>query len=405
MTGNNMESKHRITIEVINSPIRFVILLIYIFITALFTFADSFAQEPEKVYRYVYAIESKDWYEKQKNLWEKELSKDPYNEDAWYSNYFANRYASFGMDGTERNELLNSIVDKIGKTIPDSYLYPYLRYYNGDHKIEYLEKAFQLNPGCADLYWELIYYYELEGAESKKKEFCERLYRSGDIISSLYDFNFNMLNSTEKNSILFTNGDNDNYPALVLQEAKGVRKDITILNAHTVFVLRDYLKLKLAERELDIDIENLPKEDIAAFLKELVSSIINKYPEISIHIAPTVYEEYKKEINDNLFITGLGYTYSGKPIDNVAIIKKNLNNKLRLDHLEYDWYNEGHISQSMMDRYNLNYVPVFMELARSYYSSGELELGNYWKDEALLLARKVNDEDTIEEIETLMRHQ
>jgi len=43
-------------------------------------------------------------------------------------------------------------------------------------------------------------------------------------------FNKNMLVSTEQNAILFTNGDNDTYYALDLQNKEGFRKDVAIIN-------------------------------------------------------------------------------------------------------------------------------------------------------------------------------
>jgi hypothetical protein len=364
---------------------------------------SSIVQTTQQVYRYCYVIESKDWYEHQENLWKSEILKNPQNEEAWRNYYFAARYARMGTDETDRTKLLRSIVDEIGEHIDDSYLYPYLQYYNGDREIKYLEKAYQLKPDCADLYWEFIQYSELNGLNTQKKKFCEKLYASKDIISGLYDYNFNMLNSTETNSILFTNGDNDNYPAWILQEAKGLRQDVSILNAHTVFVLRDYLKMKLDERGIEIDLDILNKEDISIFLKQLISSIKNKYPEIPIHIAPTVYEEYTKEIQDKLFITGLDYTYSDEPIDNIELIKKNLEHNLRLDYLEYNWYNEDHISKILMDQYNLNYILSFMELAKTCYLRDEFESAKYWQDKALLLAERTDDKDLIRKIEELGR--
>jgi len=377
----------------------FLVLLLLAFILLNFLYGQSPENTPEKVYRYCYVIKSEDWYKNQERLWKLEISGNPQNENAWYNYYFASRYANMDMEEKERNKLLSSIVCDLGQAIPDSYLYPYLKYYNGDRKIEHLQKALQLKPNCADLYWEFVQYYELNGMKAQKIKYCEKLYLSKDIISSLYDYNFNVLNSTEKNSILFTNGDNDNYPAWVLQEAKGVRKDVTILNAHTVFVLRDYLKMKLDDRGLEIDLDILPKEEISVFLKELVSSIKKNYPDISIHIAPTVYDEYKKEIKNKLYTTGLVYTYNNEEFDNVALIKKNLERNLRLDYLEYDWYNEQHITQIMMDRFNLLYIPVFMELSQMYYSSGEIESAKYWKEKAIFLAQKTDDKDLIKKIE------
>jgi hypothetical protein len=382
----------------IPDKMKFFLLWSAVFILFHFLYGQSPEVTPEKVYRYCYVIQSEDWYKNQEALWKAKISENPQDENAWYNYYFASRYAHMGMDEYERKKMLDLIVSEIKKAIPDSYLFPYLQYYNGDRKIEHLQKALQLKPDCADLYWEFVQYYELTGDRLQKKIFCEKLYASKIIISSLYDYNFNMLNSAEKNSILFTNGDNDNYPAWVLQEAKGVRRDVTVLNVHTVFVLRDYLKMKLDGRGLEIDITHLPEEDISVFMKELVHAINRDYPDIPIHVAPTVYDEYKKEINNQLVITGLNYTVTSEEFDYIARIRKNLERNLRLDYLTYDWYNEHHITQTMMDRLNLNYIPSFMELSKMYDSSGEIELAKYWKGKAIFLAEKAGDKDLVKQL-------
>jgi hypothetical protein len=52
--------------------------------------------------------------------------------------------------------------------------------------------------------------------------------RSGNYVA--WDYSYNILQTCEKDAILFTNGDNDTFPLWYLQDVEGVRRDIRIVN-------------------------------------------------------------------------------------------------------------------------------------------------------------------------------
>jgi hypothetical protein len=357
--------------------------------------------QPQTVHRYIYEQHERDWYVEQAKLWQNEVARRPTDPIAWRNYFMANKYAYWRGDLSIYKNKMDSILTEMSKHIPESYDYYYLRFYNGERDVNLLEKSYKIDPKRAASLYELVMYYENIGDEKKLERFCTDLYHSKDISPGLLDYNYNVLVSTEKNGILFTNGDNDTYPAWVLQHALGIRKDVMILNLHMTFTDREYLKRKLEASDIDINVYSFSKKKMNRFIEELTEQISTKYSNIPVHIALTVYKGIIRNIEEELYLVGLTFKYSMKRFDNIQSIKNNIYNKLRLDYLENDWYSEQYLVTSLLDKLHVNYVVVYLKLAENLYENGKTSEAIKWRDKALGLAKKANNEEFVKHISEL----
>jgi len=365
--------------------------------------------QPEKVYRIVYEAKSNEWYKEQAELWKKEIERNSKNTEAWYNYYNANRYAHFeDIDQKDKKAKLDRIIEEMGNAIPETYEYYLLKYWNSYNfeDMSAIEKAYSLDSMRADTYYPFISQAEITGNEARFDVFCRKLYRARDISAWLLEYNYNVLMSLESDAILFTNGDNDTYPVWLLQQVKNVRPDVMLINI-SMASIEKYITHKLADRGIAIDYNTLfdKNKDESAnpkkrFIQNLYHFLADTYPEQKLYFALTVYNDFIDDIQDQLFVTGLAYRYSGKRVDNIALVKKNMENSFRLDYLSNDWYRENDLGKSIRDRLHMNYVVPMVMLAEHYQLSGDSETALRWKRMAIQLAEQAQNEETITEIQT-----
>ncbi len=394
--------------------------------------------KPEKVYYLTKQYMPKTWYVQQAELWRSEVAKNPQNGEAWHNYYMATEYSYLEeSSAAERDVKLAKILAVMqsaiaGEALPDLYkylasqkqgeklekvffaeadptalaksmpgLYEFLilKWRNTRENIRWLESAYQLRPDDPETYDDMIVHYETTGDAAKAKEFCERLYKSRDIATGLLEYNYNVLMSTEKNAIIFTNGDNDTFPIWVLQRVKGIRPDVTVLNVHLT-KLPDYLKMLLQAKNVEFDFIKLPTNEGKQRIPELCKAIASVIPTLPIYFALTVDNSHTKALANNLYVTGLASRYSSRRLDNLALLQDNIENRFRLDYLKYDWYHETHITAGSIKELNVNYVAPFVMLSEHYAKNGEDKKAEYWKIFAIDLARAGGDQALIDHIQS-----
>ncbi|HHE54340.1 MAG TPA: hypothetical protein ENL21_01060 [Caldithrix abyssi] len=364
--------------------------------------------KPETVYRLIYQAKPNEWYQQQAKLWEAEVKRNPQNPQAWRNYYFATRYAWPSERTHEafkaKNEKMEQIIQGMEKAIPGTYEYYYIKYYHyapyKKAKIEWLEKAYQLQPENPETYYSFLTHYAVTSQTNKFKTFAKKLYESKDIAPALLWYNYNALISCAPNSILFTNGDNDTYPVWILQQAKNIRPDVLVLNINLIRGYPEYLKELLATQNINIDPEQFSRKNLQTFLNGLIQKILEKSPKTKIYMGLTLNPAVFKNFEDKLYLVGLCYQYSEEDIDNLAILKKTITRKLMLDYLRVHWYDENYLANQVVDQINLNYAVIFMRLADHLALSGQKDEANYWQNFALYLAKKADDKNLIKFIES-----
>lgn len=394
-----------------------MLLILSLLIAFILTSAVLVAQEtkPQKVLRIVYETKSDAWYREQARLWKNEIEKNPKNAEAWHNYYNAVRYENFNATiGTKaKQEQLQQIVAELGQYAPDSFEYHYLKYFTSGDKtnnIRDMEIAHQLAPDRPDPLYELITHYELAGDEKNVTDYYQKLYKTKDIAPWLINYNYNMLMSTEANAIIFTNGDNDTYPARMLQEAKGVRTDVTVINI-SMSATGSYLERLMGKKGIKLNRNEFVQKaittgsdksksfSISTFVQNVCQYLVTNYPDFPVYFAITVYEEHFQPLKENLYIVGLAYQISPKRIDNIALIKKNLEKNFRLDYLKNEWYNDLYPGTNLMNQMHLNYVPAMMMLVKHYQTSSQHETAQYWRNLATELAKRAGREEWMKDIE------
>jgi hypothetical protein len=320
-------------------------------------------EQPQKVYSIVQEHHEQDWYIRQHQLWKEALANNPNNPDGWLSYYTATRMAKvLERDNNRRNEWaakMDALVNAMQQAISaDTYEYHFIQGYhelNPYKQMPHIFKAYEIDPERTEVYDDLVTYYELTGDQKKLKEISKKWMASGDYSLGIMLANYNTLACTAADAILLTYGDNDTYPAWLLQQVEDFRTDVKVVNVN-LMQLPDYRAAVFKEL-------NIPNMETAKSSKEVVDHLIKHRGARPLYTSLGVPHE-KWALGDKLFNVGMALVYCETDQQNLSHLVHNYEHNMLLDHLKSAVYPETQPSAALW--FNKAYVPSLLMLYRHY---------------------------------------
>ena len=304
------------------------------------------------------------WYTEQKEAWKAETQKNPTNETAWLNYYNAARYMSWFQ---QADSTAKQVVREMEQTIPDSYTFNFCAYRESMQGKGYGEPKKYAEAALAKLPDELqffdydnwVCYLAMQGDEVRMKPLAKRYFDSGIYSEAVLRYSYNELAGMDEGGIYIANGDAAIIPKWLIQEGMGMNKDKTIVCAPFLAVkeYRDWLCKKLGVVDPIHEEPYWTDESCNALLQ----AVINKYGS-KVYFSTTTPSETMEPWKNNLYNEGLLLKYSKKPYDNLAVKRRNVEERYMLEYLLVSFRPEWTAGQ----RLSANYAVLLADLLPYY---------------------------------------
>ena len=308
------------------------------------------------------------WYVEQKEAWKAQTLKNPKDENAWLNYYHAAHY--MGWWGTSSDSIVRQVMNEMKQAIPDTYTYNFCAYRANitGHSTEtdgdrYAEAALAKLPDDMEFfdYDQWVCYLAMKGDEPRMKSMAKRYFDSGIYSEDILRYSYNELESMDGDAIFISSGDAAIIPKWLIQEGMGKHKDKTIVCIPFLGVkeYREWLNKKLGITLPEL--EDGGYEDYQAYERAMLQTIIDKYGS-RVYFSATTSSSVREPWKQNLYNEGLLLKYSKKRYDNLAVKRRNVEERYMLEYLLVSFRPDWTSGQ----RLSANYAVLLADLLPYY---------------------------------------
>lgn len=351
---------------------------------ALMFGALAFAQKAETIESFVGNSHEPEWYKEQAEAWQKIVDENPKDQWAWRNLFRATNYYEQFTGGWGENQDESKSADVIRKMeaeLPDSYVLNLckcrfcLTTDEAARRGENIPRAIELMPEdiCPEDFDFLTVRLWITDPENPNiKDMCTRTYQNKYYPTRIMHFNYNMLQCLPPNALYFSNGDLDTVPMKVLQEALGIRTDVTIVNVNFLYTesFKNMLYKKLNIKPLDINMQDYGQygEDwLNHYEADIIMYLINESKRPA-YFSPTSPKHTVLD-KDSIYNEGLILKYSPKQYNNFDVAMHNVKEVYNLEYLaEPDLVCDTWETSRQID---LNHVTLLSNLIPKFKKKGD----------------------------------
>ena len=373
-------------------------ILVPIILIAVFSTVTAWAQTERPAS--IEALRSEhdaQWYAHQTALWEKEVQKNPNDDEAWYywftftKSKFTNVPAR-DVDLDAMAKEMAAIANRLHKERPNSFA-RYIIDFNYSSMFrnwpDYLDelvimsktpdaaklddiqdnmlKAIKMRPDFEPMYAGYVAYLVQTGRTDLMADILKRWYNTGRYSYTMLSYAYNCMAGMEENGILFVSGEEETFACLLVQYGKGLFQDRLIINLN-LLQEPDYLEyicnlLGVEATQPPADKTNI--DYMNPWRENLIFSIAHtsKRPVyFTSYYIPEIFKNF-------LYSEGLVTKYSTKRYDNLAVKRRNYESVYLTDYM-YETFVPDTFLDERIYTLNLNFIPCFKSLLDFYKAQG-----------------------------------